>query len=62
MKYLKRLVELSVVAGLGAAVPVFADQGLSKAALYAAGSAALAAVYGVLAKGVGDPEKPSVVK
>ena len=62
MKYVKRLAELAVVATLAAAVPVFADQGLSKAALVAAGSAALAAVYGVLAKGVGDPDSPSVVK
>lgn len=60
MQYVKRLAELAVVAFLGAAVPVLADKGLDKAAVAGALSAGVAAVYGVLAKAVGDKERPTV--
>lgn len=60
MIYAKRLAELALVAFLGAAVPVLVDKGLDKAALAGALSAGLAAVYGVLAKPVGDKQRPTV--
>ena len=61
MIYLKRLVELAAVAFLAAAVPVFTANGISKAGLAGAGSAGLAAVYGLLVKGLGDKDRPSAV-
>lgn len=61
MQYLKRLVELAVVAFLAAAVPVFTEQGASKAGVSAAVAAGLAAVYGLLVKGLGDKDRPSAL-
>lgn len=62
MTYLKRLAELVLVAFVSAAAPVLADQGLDKAAVSAAVSAGLAAVYGLLVKRVGDTERPTASK
>lgn len=62
MTYVKRLAELALVAFLGAAVPVLVDKGLDKAALAGALSAGVAAVYGVLAKAVGDKDRPTVAE
>lgn len=59
-EYLKRLAELVVVTFLGGAVPVLLSGGLSKAAVAGALSAGVAAVYGVMAKRVGDKERPTV--
>ncbi|HKZ21201.1 MAG TPA: hypothetical protein VJQ57_13965 [Acidimicrobiia bacterium] len=61
MQYLKRLVELALVAFLAAAVPVFTEQGASKAGVSAAVAAGLAAVYGLLVKGLGDKDRPSAL-
>lgn len=61
MKYAKRLAELALVAFLGAAVPVLVDKGLDKAALAGALSAGVAAVYGILAKNVGDDKDSPTV-
>ena len=44
------------------AVPVLVDKGLDKAALAGALSAGVAAVYGVLAKAVGDKDRPTVAE
>jgi hypothetical protein len=61
MQYLKRLAELAGVAFLAAAVPVFAENGLSKAGVAGAATAGLAAVYGLLVKGLGDTDRPSAL-
>ena len=60
MLYLKRLAELVIVAFLGAAVPVFTEQGLSKAGLAGAAGAGGMAVYGLLVKGLGDKDRPTI--
>jgi len=60
VEYAKRLAELVVVTFLGAAIPAYLAAGFSKAALAGALSAGVAAVYGLVAKKVGDPEKPTV--
>lgn len=60
--YLVRLGELALVAFVGAAVPVLVQGDFSKAALSGALSAGVAAVYGVLAKGSGDKDRPTVSK
>lgn len=62
MTYLKRLAELVLVAFVSAAVPVLLDRGADKAAVSAAVSAGLAAVYGLLVKRVGDTERPTASK
>lgn len=61
-QYAKRLAELVGVTFLGAAVPVLVTGGLDKAALSGAAAAGLAAVYGLLAKRVGDKERPTITK
>ena len=62
MEFAKRLLELVIVTFFGAAVPVFVSGGFDKAAISAAASAGLAALYGLLTKKVGDPAKPGVSK
>lgn len=59
-QYLVRLAELVGVTFLGAALPVFLQRGLDKAAVAGALSAGLAAVYGLLVKGKGAPDRPTV--
>lgn len=58
--YLIRLAELVGVTFVGAAVPVFVQGGLDKAAVSAAISAGLAAVYGLLVKGKGYKDRPTI--
>lgn len=58
--YLKRLFELVVVTFIGAAIPHLVSGGFDKAGLYAAGSAGLAAVYALVVKKVGDPDRPTI--
>jgi hypothetical protein len=60
MLYVKRLAELALVAFLGAAVPVFTEQGLTKAGTAGAATAGLVAVYGLLVKGLGDKDRPTI--
>ncbi len=60
MQYLKRLAELVAVTFLGAAVPALLSGGVSKASLSGALAAGVAAVYGVLVKGVGADDRPTV--
>ncbi len=60
MLYLKRLAELLVVAFIGGAAPVFLNQGLTKAGLSGAVTAGAMAVYGLLVKGLGDKDRPTV--
>lgn len=61
-EYLQRTLELVIVTFLAAAVPALATGGFTKAGVYGAVGAGVAAVYAVLAKTVGDKDKPSVVK
>lgn len=60
MQYLKRLVELMAAGFLTAALPVFLDQGLTKAGTVGAASAGVMAVYGLLVKGLGEKDRPTV--
>lgn len=59
-QYLIRLAELIGVTFLGAALPVFVTNGFDKAAVSGALSAGVAAVYGLLVKGKGEPDRPTV--
>lgn len=58
--YLARLAELVGVTFLGAALPVLLQGGVDKAALAGAFSAGVGAVYGLLTKGVGVRNRPTV--
>lgn len=60
MLYFKRLLELLLAAFIAGAAPVIADQGIGKAALQGAVVAGAMAVYGLLAKGAGDKDRPTV--
>ena len=60
MIYTKRLLELMIAAFFAAAVPVFIEHGLTKAGLAGAGMAGGMAVYGLLAKGLGDKDRPTI--
>lgn len=60
MLYLKRLLELVMAAFIAGAVPVIAEQGLTKAALHGAVVAGGMAVYGLVAKRAGDKDRPTV--
>lgn len=61
MLYLKRLLELALVAFIAGAAPVIQEQGLSKASLAGAGMAGAVAVYGIIVKGLGDKDRPTVL-
>ena len=61
MQYLKRLAELMMAAFIAGAVPVFQEQGLTKASASGAAMAGLMMIYGLMAKGLGsDPNRPTV--
>lgn len=60
MPYLKRLLELSFAAFIAGAAPVFLDQGLTKAGIAGAATAGGMAVYGLLAKGLGEKDRPTI--
>lgn len=59
MIYVKRLAELALAAFVAGAVPVFMDQGLTKAGTMGAATAGLMAVYGLMVKGLGDKDRPT---
>lgn len=61
MLYLRRLLELVVVTFVASALPVLASEGLSKASLAGAATAGTVAVYGLLAKWVGDKDRPTTL-
>lgn len=62
MQYLKRLVELVILAFFAGALPVIESQGLSKASLIGAGTAGAATVYGLVAKWAGeDRDRPTIL-
>lgn len=60
--YLKRTVEIAVITFIGAAGASLAGSGgLDRASLNGAIAAGIAAVYAVLAKGLGDKDRPTVL-
>lgn len=62
--YLKRLAELAAAGFLAGVGQYVAQHGLelSSAALQGAGTAGFAALLGILAKNVGDKDRPTVSK